>query len=279
MEIIKFTNSRGESIEFTYSGNNLIDSYSGFGQVAVEPTNIKGYGQQGYSFGGNLFGLRTIQLNVLIATSSLHETYQKRQEIASIFNPYLGLGVLRYENNYGVKCIDCYCSFPPEPSQKWGTLTKYAIQLVATYPLWYDEAENGIQLISATGGLTFDFKFDQTIQFGTASPAGFITNTGDIPAPMRVVMRGASMTNPRIALDGQPDYIQINKSITPDEEVIITTDYGNKMVKINDASAMRYLEEGSTFFNIPVGTSKFKITTDSGEPQVYVYWRNWYAGV
>ena len=279
MEKIRFTNPRGESIEFMYGGNYLIESYSGFGNSAIEATNIKGYAQQGYSFGGALFGLRTIQLNVLISTSSLEETYERRCYLARVFNPTLGQGVLRYENNHGVWCLNCYSSFLPEPDQKWGTLTKYSIQLVATQPFWYDEVESGTQLISATGGLTFDFKFDDTITFGVASPAGAIINMGDIPTPPRIVLRGANMTNPRISLVGHPEYLKIDKAISASEEVEITTDYGNKMVKINGASAMRYLNEGSTFFDLPVGESKLSITTDAGEPQVYLYWHNYYAGV
>jgi hypothetical protein len=123
------------------------------------------------------------------------------------------------------------------------------------------------------------FKFDDTIMFGVASPAGDIINDGDIPAPPRIVLRGSNMTNPRISLVGHPEYLQIDKVISANEEVEITTDYGNKMIRINGDSAMRYLNEGSTFFDIPVGISRLSITTDAGEPQVYVYWHNYYAGV
>lgn len=279
MEIITYTNTSGKSLSFTYGGNYLIESYSGFGNSAIEATNIKGYAQQGYSFGGALFGLRTIELNVLVSAQSMYEAYERRKEMAEVFNPLLGQGVLKYQNDYGTWCLRCYTSFLPEPDTKYGTLTKYSIQLVATNPFWYDENENGVQLISATGGLTFDFKFDETIQFGVAAPAGNIENIGDIPAPVRIVLRNAQMVNPRISLVNYPEYIQIDKTIAANEEVEITSDYGNKMIKINNASAMRFLNEGSTFFNLPIGTSRLNVSTTSGEPQAYIYWHNWYAGV
>lgn len=279
METITYTNTRGQSISFTYGGDYMIESYSGFGGAAIEPTQVKGYGQNGYAFGGSLYGLRTVTLNVLIKSVDMAETYQRRNEMATVFNPLLGQGLLRYTNDYLSHCLRCYCSVLPEPTTKYGNLVKYTVTLVATQPFWFDEPENGAQLIGATGGLTFDFKFDNTIQFGTTSSAGAIINDGDIAAPMRIVLRNADIVNPRITLSGTDQYIQINKNINHNEKVEITTDYGNKMVRIDGVSAMRYLDEGSTFFDLPVGENRLAVTTASGEPEVFIYWRNYYAGV
>lgn len=279
MESITFTNALGQSLTFDYQSNYMIESYSGFGSAAIEPTNVKGYAQNGYAFGGALFGLRVMDLKVLIYSDDMASHYLIRKEMASVFNPTLGLGLLRYTNDSISHCIRCYTSYMPEPEEKMGSLCKYSIQLTAPNPFWFDEPENGAQLIGATGGFTFDFKFDQTVQFGTTSSAGYITNDGDIAAPMRIVLRNADIVNPRISLVGTNSYIQINKSINHNERVEVTTDYGNKMVRIDGVSAMRYLDEGTTFFDLPVGQNRLSVTTDSGEPQVYIYWRNYYAGV
>lgn len=96
---------------------------------------------------------------------------------------------------------------------------------------------------------------------------------------MRILLRNADVVNPKITLASTGQYIQINKSINSHEKVEITTDYGNKMVRIDGISAMRYLDEGSTFFDLPVGENRLSVTSASGEPEVFIYWRNYYAGV
>lgn len=285
MEIITFTNALGRSITFDYKSDWMIASYEGFGAASIEAINVKGYGQHGYTFAGLSYGTRVMDLRVFIYGKDMRELYERRADLISIFNPALGFGRLTYTNDYTTRFINCYTSYPPEPNEKLSTLCSFDIQLTATDPFWYDETEQGIKLAGATGGLTFgkdgSFFFDDSIIFGLSSSAGEINNTGDIETPIRVEISGSEITNPKLSLNSGNSgaFIKLNKTLTASDTAIITTGYGDKNVLINGESAMRYLDESSTFFSLPVGTNKITLSCESGEPTVSVFYRNRYAGV
>lgn len=278
MESIVFTNSRNQSVYFSYSGDYMIESYKGFTSAEVESNTIKGYMQNGYSFIGITFGMREMELNVLISANNMAEMYQKRASLSEIFNPLCGIGKLTYTNEYESRSIDCFVSDMPETKKSYGTLQLYTIGLTASNPLWYDSVEQGVKLQGFKGGLHFKFNFSHDVRFAESANVGTVINSGIIDTPVRIEIKNSSAVNPIVYLNDNK-YIGINTTMSSGSTCIINTGYGNKTIAIDGASAMRYLKAGSEFFTLPVGASKIALECDTGYPECFVYWRNYYTGV
>ena len=89
---------------------------------------------------------------------------------------------------------------------------------------------------------------------------------------------------PRLTLTNTGEFIEVDKEMSAGEKMIITTEYGNKNVVYKNAngehsSAYHLINLDSTFFSLPYGENTISFTSQLGEPQVYIYWRNYYAGV
>ena len=282
MEQFIYTNSRGESLTFDYSGDYLIDAYSGLSGAEIIPIVNRGYLQNGVSLFGVNMGIRVISLSFFIHSESMVQTYERRNQLARIFNPLLGQGTLTYTNNYLSRKIDVLPTILPEPKNKYGTLQRYEIELTAHNPLWYQTVENSI-LLSAFTGVHFPMKFNSSIKFEAIGSYADISNSGDIEAPIRAEFRNAA-ENPMISLNSGGSYIKVSTSIQNGEKLIINTAYGNKtadVVRVDGAiqNANNLVDYESTYFNLPIGTNRINFSTTSGTPQVFLYWRNWYIGV
>ena len=278
MENIIFTNSRGQSLYFDYSGDYMIDSYSGFTSADIEVSTVKGYNQNGYSFVGVTYGQREMKLNILLYGNGAEDFYEKRSNLVAVFNPLFGVGKLTYSNNYETLSIDCYVSDMPEMTKTYGTLQLFSIGLTAANPFWYDSVEQGVKLQGFKGGLHFKFNFAHDIRFAESANVGKVVNSGVIETPVRIEIKNSNATNPVVYLNKR-QFIGINTSMTSTSTCIINTGYGNKTITIDGESAMRYLKSGSEFFSLPIGTSEIALECDSGYPECYVYWKNYHAGV
>lgn len=282
MEQFTYTNQRGDTLTFNYTGDYLIDSYSGLSGADIIPIVRSGYLQNGVSLFGVNMGIRIITLSFFIHSNSMAQTYERRNQLAQVFNPLLGQGTLTYTNDYLSRKIDVLPTALPEPKDKYGTLQRYEVQLTAHNPLWYQTAENSI-LLSAYTGVHYPMKFNSSIRFESIGSFADLTNSGDVEAPIRAEFRNAA-ENPTISLNTTGSFIKVSTSIENGEKLIINTAYGNKtadVVRIDGVvdNANNLVDYQSTYFNLPVGTNRINFSTTSGTPQVFLYWRNWYIGV
>lgn len=283
MEKFVYTNPIGNTITLDYSGSYLIDSYDGLTAADIEPITIKGYNQNGYTLCNLNYGLRHINLNFLMTASSAEEFYQKRKELASIFNPLLGEGVLTYTNNYLSKSIRCYPSVTPTPTERMGLAVLVNVELTATNPFWFDTDESAMLLEGFIGGLTFPLKFDEPKIFANQGVVGKININGDIPSPIRAEFKNEAI-KPKLILDNTGEFIEVDTTLAANEKLIITTEYGNKNVMLrrvngNEESAYHLINSDSTFFSLPLGNNSISFSAVAGTPEVSLYWRNYYVGV
>ena len=173
MERFIYTNSKGESITFDYSGNNLIDSYSGIGSCEIIPITQQGYKQNGVSYLDNQLGTRIINLSFYVAATDMNALYMARRGLAAVFNPQLGEATLTYTNDYLSKNISVLTTGLPEPKKKMGNLQLFAVELTAFNPLWRDTTQSAIKLAEFTGlaflcALTLQLSFNQQATMRTS---------------------------------------------------------------------------------------------------------------
>lgn len=282
MEKFIFKNSIGKQIEIAYSGNYLLDTYDGLTAAEVIPTTSRGYSQNGYTLISSNLGARTITIHFYIYGETMQEFYQCRAALAQVFNPLGGNGLLTYTNDYISRSIYATVSVPPTIENKMGNLQQCAVELTAYNPFWFDVAENALRMADFQGGLKFPLK-SAYYTFAHKGDIGNITNSGDVEMPLRIEFRGEA-TNPEITLTNTNERIKVNTTIEEDEKLIINTEYGNKsVIKVaadgTQTSAYNLITTDSSFFSLPIGNNKLTFNSDSGVPEVFLYWRNLYAGV
>lgn len=283
MEKFIYTNTRGKSITFDYAGDYLIDSYDGLTSTDIEPIAIKGYNQNGYTLGGLTLGARHINLNFLMRANTIDGLYTKRRELAEVFNPLLGEGTLTYENNILSKSIKCVATVLPTPTEKMGLMSLMNVELTANNPFWFDSKESLLLLQGKVGGLSFPLQFNKSLIFAYSGSNQDIEIKGDIPSPIRAEFTNAAY-KPRLTLSNTGEFIEVNTTLEQGEKLVITTDYGNKNVLHYNsagetASAFHLISLSSSFFSLPIGANHLEFHSETGEPEVKIYYRNYYVGV
>lgn len=286
MEKFTYTNKLGKSVVIGSREAFQLISATGLTAMEIVPYTIQGYRQNGYTLTNTQLGTRIITLEFAVFGSTDKEFYQQRLELGSVFNPLLGEGVLVYDNEVVQRAIDVQVTQTIDTNTKYNSnLKTFVIELTAYNPLWRDVAENALMLGDFTGGLKYPITFvDDGVTFASKGAIANINITGDVNSPIRAEFKGGA-TTPKLTLSNTGEFIKVNITIDDDEELIITTDYGNKLVNKRSAdgtltSANHLISNDSTFFSLPVGDNTITFSADAGDAvEVYLYWYNWYMGV
>ena len=105
-------------------------------------------------------------------------------------------------------------------------------------------------------------------------------NVGDVMVGMNIRISALdSLTNPRITcMTGEQKYfyMQLNLTLSPNDEVEINTERGNKYIKINGQETyngqpvLSYLEYyGTDWLQLETGENTFQISASSGEAEAF----------
>ena len=283
MERFTFTNKRGNKIVIGYDDKYILREYEGLTAAEILPSITQSYKQNGYTLHHMAMGTRIISIRYLVCCNDMETTYKERRLMAQIFNPLLGAGVLVYENDAIKMAIDCIVSAQPEPVERMGRLQEYEVELTAYNPFWRDTAESGLLMAGFTGGLSFPVILDGETKFAEKSSITTINNIGDVPAAIRAEFSGECQ-NPILINATTGEFIQVNTTLQEGEKLTINTAYGNKSVKHIAADgtiqdAYHLISVDSTFFELQTGTNRITFTSDTGTPEVFLYYYNWYVGV
>ena len=286
MERFTFVNAYGASVVIDYDGSNVLTGYEGLGVVEVLPRAVAGTQQIGYTLESVTLGARIITITYLVEATSLADAYTKRAAISAAFNPLAGEGVLTYENDAVKRSITCSVTVPPDTVERNGILNEYSVELTAQNPLFYDPIETARLVQDFVGGLRFPIRFNPTIHFARRGDALSPVIIGDVPSPIRVEFRGGC-TNPYITNVTTGEQLKIGSddeviTLLEDEKLIVCTEYGNKTANLIRADGEvvavdDYVDDASTFFALPIGSSKVTFAAAAGSPQAYIYYRNWYT--
>lgn len=287
MNILKLTyiNEKGDSLDIKYSFPYFFQSISGEDGLKNEISSFESYNQDGYSVSNTKLSYRSIDISGVLKGNDEKEIIERRNLLFTIFNPKLK-GQLIYEKGDKKKIIDCLVEEAPRFSQRniWKQ-ENFIINLVCPNPYWQDVYEIGEEISTWIGGWKLRFKLP--FKFKTRGETKKnIFNNGHVETPIEIIFKGPAL-NPCIKNLSTGELIKINRELSSDDTLYITTAFGNKKVEIERngirKNAFNYidLDVDSTFFQLRVGDNMIEYITDNNlEPQsVEIRYRNRYLGV
>ncbi len=246
------------------------DSYDGFnGLTTVRTGDMPFPRSDGVLPGFNYLDERVVTLNLRvfapvqpIATvlAAIGAAFQNRPDP----NDLLPLMFLQpgWANPRQILCRPTSGQYPIDVSYQANNVP-IPIELTGPIPTIFDSvvSSNGpVGLPSPTAGATFPITFNMT--FG-ASTGGILTatNTGTTPTPPVFTITGPC-TNPSVTLVSTGEFMECDLSLGPTDILVI--DMGAKTVELNGVSRFNTIASGSSFFQLPSGTSTIDVSsTDS----------------
>lgn len=273
-----FTNSRGESLEFSkkrpYILTRIRDSLDADVQTQKAPF------QDGTTYIDTLMDEREITLELAIFERTQTQVFERRAEILRVLNPKLGEGTLKYIYGDQEKEVKVVVERAPKflsgQENRSPDFQSVRINLLCPSPFWLDVEETEIKFVAISGGLEFPIEIDPTMEFETMTGdrERSIINNGDVPTPVKIEFRGPSL-NPKIENKTTGEYIKINQDLLENQRLIINTAFGNKVATLIDANneesnALHYIDTESTFWNLIVGENVIEYTAETGQENAIV---------
>ncbi|WP_342505861.1 phage tail domain-containing protein [Sporosarcina sp. FSL K6-2383] len=261
---LQFENSRGQKIEL-YDRPFRLSTVEGLGDVGADIQMQKAPYQDGSTLIDTTLESRQMTIELKIHGKDAADTESKRRLFASIFNPKLGIGTLKYIRDNEVKIINAVAEsvpfFPDGQTNRKDTFQKALLYLICPSPHWRSPS------------ITEEPAFEPRFRFPTRGPfimgiqrdRRVIINDGDAPAPVQVEFFGPAL-NPKIINQTTGEYIKINQELLEDERMIIdTTD--STVYFIDPAGTKRnvfpWIDLSSTFFYLQIGENDIEYTADS----------------
>jgi len=265
---LKFTNTRGESVTFNEFGSPfLANEINGLGDVDADVQTQKAPYQDGTTFLDSILTPRMINFKLIILGSNDDEISSRRSELARVFNPKSGEGVLEIVYGNVVRVIDAVAEHVPiYQSGNDNRMSSYQyglIDLICPNPYWQSTAVTEEPAFEPL----FSFPFEGVFEMGMQRDQRIIFNDGDALAPLQVEFFGPAL-NPKIINNTTGEFIKINQELFEGERMMIDTSDGNKSVFFVDALGVKrnvfnWIDLDSTFFKIIVGENDIEYTADS----------------
>lgn len=205
----------------------------------------------------------------------------ERQRVIKFFNPK-SQGILTI-NYCGVERYILYEveSFKEVRKSLYEPLS-FNLNLVCPNPYFKDISIGDI-ISTWIGGWKFKFKLPFRFK-QKGDPKENVFNDGHVETPVEIIFKGPAV-NPSVINYATGEFIKVERTLTSDDTLYITTEPGNKKIEIERngmrENAFHYIDPDSTFFQLQVGDNMIEYTTDNElEPQsVEIRYRNRYIGV
>lgn len=283
MERITFINSNGDSVSLGRAAPFFLKELEGTGGVTADIQTQKAPYQDGETYIDTLLEPRAISITTVIMTKTHQELAERRRQLARVFNPKLGPGVLLYETGTTIKEIEAVVDlapvFPSGKENRGIAFQTALIDLVCPSPFWTDDYTESKEIVTWLGGISFPLVLPTTFAM-KGPPIINIVNKGDVETPVRIEFQGPA-TNPKIIKRDTGEYIQVNRELVYGDTLVVTTDFGAKRVEINGENVFNWIDLGSSFWQLDVGDNVIEYSSDDPvEPAaVSISYRNRYVGV
>lgn len=270
MQKIIFTNSRGQSVEFSNTAPYILSAVDGLGDViAINSTQKTSY-QDGTTLVNSSLEERFITLQVSMFSPSINDLSSTRQKIGSVFNPKLGEGQLQYVYGDEIKVIgavpDHVPIFPSGRENRVGNYQTVMITLRCPNPYFRNVADDKTEI--AFWEPQFEFPLEipsEGIEMGVRSPSLIVNvaNDGHVDTGMIIKFRAiGTVVNPSLVNVNTTEYFKINRTLTAGEIITVNTNSGKKRIESNlngvTSNIFNNIVFGSTFLQLEIGDNLFR---------------------
>lgn len=252
-----FTNSQGVEIEL-FGRPFRLSKVEGLGDVQADVQSQRAPYQDGDTTIDVVLQPRYMTVELKIYGKDAAETEANRRKFASIFNPRLGEGVLKYVRGEEEKVISVLAEsvpvFPDGPTNRQPTFQKSLLYLKAPNPYWRGASVTEEPAFEPL----FEFPFEGEFEMGMQRAQRIIHNDGDAPAPLQIDFFGPAQS-PVIENLRTGEFIRINRSLAENETFKIDTEK-NTLFYVDDegnkTNVFHWIDPFSDFFKLELGDNE-----------------------
>lgn len=265
-----YKNHKGDMITFTYKPPFLLSICDGFHETVGTVNSVSSAYGVGTTWNGTSIGQRDLTIK-----GTITDNIQENRLLLYDMFPLNSEGTLYYYEGDIERKITCLVEKVSIPEKK-GFTRDFSISLVCPNPRFSALAATILSM--ATWTPAFKFKLvipkNKGIKFGNKNTTsmGTTENTTEIDYGMTIKFKANdTVKNPYLFNVTTRDIIQIEKTMSAGDQIIITTHIDNKNVIYKNAVTgeeenINYLiMYGSKYLQVPSGTNTFRSGADSGE--------------
>lgn len=265
-----YKNHKGDMITFTYKPPFLLSICDGFHETVGTVNSVSSAYGVGTTWNGTSIGQRDLTIK-----GTITDNIQENRLLLYDMFPLNSEGTLYYYEGDIERKITCLVEKVSIPEKK-GFTRDFSISLICPNPRFSALAATILSM--ATWTPAFKFKLvipkNKGIKFGTKNTTsmGTTENTTEIDYGMTIKFKANdTVKNPYLFNVTTRDIIQIEKTMSAGDQIIITTHIDNKNVIYKNAVTgeeenINYLiMYGSKYLQVPSGTNTFRSGADSGE--------------
>lgn len=265
-----YKNHKGDMITFTYKPPFLLSICDGFHETVGTVNSVSSAYGVGTTWNGTSIGQRDLTIK-----GTITDNIQENRLLLYDMFPLNSEGTLYYYEGDIERKITCLVEKVSIPEKK-GFTRDFSISLVCPNPRFSALAATILSM--ATWAPAFNFPLiipeNEGIQFGikNTTSMGTTENTTEIDYGMTIKFKtNDTVKNPYLFNVTTRDIIQIEKTMSAGDQIIITTHIDNKNVIYKNAVTgeeenINYLiMYGSKYLQVPSGTNTFRSGADSGE--------------
>jgi hypothetical protein len=265
-----YKNHKGDMITFTYKPPFLLSICDGFHETVGTVNSVSSAYGVGTTWNGTSIGQRDLTIK-----GTITDNIQENRLLLYDMFPLNSEGTLYYYEGDIERKITCLVEKVSIPEKK-GFTRDFSISLVCPNPRFSALAATILSM--ATWAPAFNFPLiipeNEGIQFGikNTTSMGTTENTTEIDYGMTIKFKANdTVKNPYLFNVTTRDIMQIEKTMSAGDQIIITTHIDNKNVIYKNAVTgeeenINYLiMYGSKYLQVPSGTNTFRSGADSGE--------------
>ena len=257
-------------ITFTYKPPFLLSICDGFHETVGTVNSVSSAYGVGTTWNGTSIGQRDLTIK-----GTITDNIQENRLLLYDMFPLNSEGTLYYYEGDIERKITCLVEKVSIPEKK-GFTRDFSISLVCPNPRFSALAATILSMATWTPAFNFPLIIPENegIQFGikNTTSMGTTENTTEIDYGMTIKFKANdTVKNPYLFNVTTRDIIQIEKTMSAGDQIIITTHIDNKNVIYKNAVTgeeenINYLiMYGSKYLQVPSGTNTFRSGADSGE--------------